>query len=98
MWVKSDLVRVYSDDVLAQALAARSRIDVAVPSDFDADQRLRGDVLLDLDDVDPASAPWTPLLQALRRGRCAQLRLHFVDGSSWRLRRRHRWRFWRRAR
>lgn len=97
MWMKTPLTRVYSDDVLAQAMATRSGIAASAAGDFDAGAPLSGDALLDLDDADPASAPWAPLLQTLRRGRCAELRLHFVDGSSWCLRRRHRWRFWRRT-
>jgi hypothetical protein len=98
MWMKTSLGSVYSDDVLAQAMATRCGITCQHATDFDATTRLSADTLLDQDDADASRAPWTAWLDALRRGRCSEIALYFVDGSRWRLKRWHRWRFWRRAR
>ncbi|MEO7149181.1 MAG: phosphoglycerate mutase [Rhodanobacteraceae bacterium] len=100
MWIKSPLTVLASDDDIACALAQRAKVAVAAPTldAFDALDRHDGDALFDLE-RDPAiiERDWLPRLElALRRGRAAYIDAAFVSGEHFRIKRWHRWRYWRR--
>ncbi|MGE7136262.1 phosphoglycerate mutase [Luteibacter sp. NPDC031894] len=104
-WVESGLTRVYSDDLLAWALAHRAGVDIEpratiVRRSTGSDVPLASDPvgLLDLQDVQPADfgRDWWPAIEArLLAG--SEIRLAFADGIRMVLRKRHRLRFWRKA-
>jgi hypothetical protein len=98
-WVESGLTRIYSDDLLAWALAHRAGIDIHPGADFaGAAEAAPACGLLDLQDVQPTSfeREWWPAIEArLLAG--SEIRLAFADGTRMVLRKRHRLRFWRKA-
>ncbi|MDR6935102.1 phosphoglycerate mutase [Luteibacter sp. 3190] len=97
-WVECGLSRIYSDDLLAWALAHRADVDVQGRAAFDAAADSPAIGLLDLQDVQPgefAQAWWPALETRLAQG--ADLRLAFADGVRMVLRKHHRLRFWRKA-
>jgi hypothetical protein len=76
------------------ACAARTQVDAQDAQVFGAS----GDALLDLDGDAAAPALWLPRFrQWLRQRRFDAIELTFADGERHRVRRVHRWRFWRRA-
>jgi hypothetical protein len=96
-WVKTPLVRVFSDDPLLQALAVQARIEVQPVAAFAASSVAAGDkVLLDLDAADNLDDRAAQLQAWLRRHHVDTLLLAFASGERCRVRRWHRWRFWRR--
>ncbi len=89
--------RVYSDDALAQALAAAAQTEVALlPERFmTADTNALFD-LRDLRDADALARDWlVPATAALQRGELDRLLLDCADGAGFVLVRGQRWRFWR---
>ena len=97
-WVETGLTRLYSDDLVAWALAHRANVDVQARSHFAEAGSAAACELLDLQDVQPDAfaRTWWPALEArLRDG--ADIRLGFADGQRVSLHRRHRLRFWRKA-
>jgi len=98
-WVETGLNRVYSDDLVAWALAHRANVDVQARSQFASlDSANAACELLDLQDIQPDAfeRTWWPAIEArLLAG--ADIRLAFADGQRVSLHRRHRLRFWRKA-
>lgn len=99
-WVECGLTAVYSDDLLAWALAHRANVDVQGRAAFPAprDGALPAIGLLDLQDIQAsafADAWWPSLEGHLLAGN--DLHLAFADGVRVVLRRRHRLRVWRKA-
>ncbi len=98
-WVRSTQTHVVSEDPLLRALAQRAGAvqasDVATLPELPRDAH----GLLDLAAADAArlAAALAAGEAALRRGRIDAIELASGDGSRARLRRWHRWRFWRRA-
>lgn len=105
-WVECGQSRIYSDDLLVWALGHKAGVDVlprdtlvgarsrAIPAKGGASQA----ELLDLQDVQPTDfdRTWWPFLEAhLASG--TELRLSFADGRRTVLHKRHRLRFWRKA-
>lgn len=98
MWVKSSLQQVFSDDPLTAALASRADATCHALEAFDEQaDRLGEETLLDLGQHALEPDAWQSLLGLLRRRCVDELLLMFADGERHRLRRGHRWRFWRRA-
>lgn len=97
-WVKTDLDSVFSDDPLVLGLAtqAKARPNL-LPAFDDASEALDSEVLLDLGQHAIDADAWQELLVLLRRRRVDELHLLFASGERYRLRRSHRWRFWRRV-
>ncbi|NID14059.1 phosphoglycerate mutase [Luteibacter yeojuensis] len=112
-WVESGLTRIYSDDLLAWALAHRANVDIQPRSAFvgaaSAAMGARGNLaiaaeaaptfgLLDLQDVQP-SVFAREWWPAIEARLLAgtEVRLAFADGTRTVLRKRHRLRFWRKA-
>ena len=98
-WVRSTRTHVVSADPLLRALARRAGV-LRVP-DVSALLELPRDThgLLDLATVEATriAAALAAGEAALRRGRIDSIEFVSADGSRVRLRRWHRWRFWRRA-
>lgn len=98
-WVECGLSRIYSDDLLAWALAHRANVDVQARSTFTPPT---GDdepcALLDLQDVQPSAfeRDWWPVIET-RLTTGTEIRLAFADGVRVVLRKSHRLRFWRKA-
>jgi hypothetical protein len=98
-WVESGLTRLYSDDLLAWALAHKAGVDTQPRTSFDRPAGAGEPVgLLDLQDVRPADfgRDWWPAIEA-RLAAGTQVRLAFADGTRTLLHKRHRLRFWRKA-
>jgi hypothetical protein len=81
--------KLHSGDVLLRGLARLARID-AMPATTPVSE----DALFDLPKADAGTLQ--PMLDALHRGELHELVLDFVDGLQFALRRRQRWRLWRR--
>ena len=99
-WVRTPYGRVFSDDATVLALArlahvANAPVDPRAIFDDAADA-----TLLDLVAARDAreSAWFAPIVEALRGGRLAELRLRFESGQAVVFKPWHRWRFWRRVR
>ncbi|HET6587258.1 MAG TPA: phosphoglycerate mutase [Oleiagrimonas sp.] len=97
MWIKSDLQRVYADDLLPVSLARRAGVEVLPLEAFDDNRRLAGDTLLDLGRSGAPEGCADMLFGMLRQRRIHSLVLHFAGGERWRITRGQRWRFWRRG-
>lgn len=96
-WVRTGLGAVFSDDPLATALAAQAGIAARPLADFDRAEPATGQAwLLDLGQQALQPDAWAMLLDLLGRGPFVSLELNFACGRRYRLRRWHRWRFWRR--
>jgi hypothetical protein len=95
-WVQSKLSAACSDDALLRALAAAAKVAVHPPAAFAADGKGSGDVLLDLADAEDVASWWPPVQAQWRRH--DEIVLAFAGGEHYRLKRWHRWRFWRRTR
>ncbi|MGA7297625.1 MAG: phosphoglycerate mutase [Rhodanobacteraceae bacterium] len=96
-WVRTGVESVFSDDPLVQAMASRAGAAMAPLARFDeASQTLAGEVLLDLGQHALGSEAWRQLFGMLDQRRVGELRLMFASGERYRLKRSHRWRFWRR--
>jgi hypothetical protein len=80
--------KLHSDDVLLHGLARLAKIE-AMPATTPVPE----DALFDLPKADAATL--RPMLEALHRGELRDLALDFADGPQFVLRRRQRWRFWR---
>lgn len=93
--LKSSVNTVYSDDDLLHALAAACGSDARSLAGFSAHAG-QGDVLVDL--RHQRDAPLEEALQLLAQtlGSGNSLLLHLESGEKVQLRRRHRWRLWRR--
>lgn len=100
-WVECGLSHIYSDDLLAWALAHRANVDVQSRTMFVPSSHARAAStysLLDLQDIQPSAfeRDWWPAIEAhLTAG--TEIRLAFADGVRMVLRKRHRLRFWRKA-
>ncbi|WP_448100863.1 phosphoglycerate mutase [Luteibacter jiangsuensis] len=98
-WVESGLTRIYSDDLLAWALAHRAGVDTQSRGHFASTaEAAPAFALLDLQDVQPSgfARDWWPLIETrLLAG--TEIRLAFADGTRAVLHKRHRLRFWRKA-
>jgi len=107
-WVESGLTRIYSDDLLAWAMAHRAGIDIQPRALFANRSNPVGAAmaaptadpfaLLDLQDIQPKifEREWWPAIEArLLAG--TEVRLAFADGTRTILHKRHRLRFWRKA-
>lgn len=97
-WVKTRLDMVFSDDSLILGLATQAKAQSRPLQDFDdASNALDSDVLLDLGQHAIGIEAWHELLGLLQKRRVDELQLLFSSGERYRLKRAHRWRFWRRA-
>ncbi len=97
-WVRSGLESVFSDDLLVQALASRAGAAVVPLARFDqAGDRLAGETMLDLGQHALEGEAWRQLFGMLDQRRVGELHLLFASGERYRLKRSHRWRFWRRG-
>lgn len=97
-WVKTQINMVFSGDSLILGLAAQTNARTQSLQDFDnADSEPDSDVLLDLGQHTIGAPAWQELLALLKKRRVDELHLLFASGERYRLRRPHRWRFWRRA-
>lgn len=101
-WVKSSLKLAISEDPLVQALAGRAGVTVAALAPGALDRVQRGsDALLDLA---LQNATWIeseslPRIESLLRSRRAPaVLIAFTSGERFRIKRWHRWRWWKRAR
>jgi len=94
--VESRLLGVISDDVLLRALARRAGLPDRPRVADTVTQSGRGWLidLQDLPSMEIASAWWATLQKLFER---QSVTLHFADGSCWRHKPWHRWRFWRGA-
>lgn len=90
-WVSRRCGAVFSDDPELVALCAMGGQPARPTREFDGSDV---DVLLDLA-AEPTLAPWRDRLETTWR-RVGALTLLFPDGERHLLKRRHRWRFWRR--
>jgi hypothetical protein len=99
--VDSELAFVASEDDVVRGLAKCAEVRCAAPTtELLASNRDSGDVLLDLATLKDADATRTwlaSLRRALRERQFDTLALTFAGGERFRLRRRHRFRFWRQA-
>ncbi|HET6632847.1 MAG TPA: phosphoglycerate mutase [Rhodanobacteraceae bacterium] len=92
-WLKCVAAQAYGDAPLLQALAAQAGVPVQPSAAFDPTATPGEDVLLDLGNASGAAATLALLRATLRRRN--RLELAFADGERYRVRRSHRWRFWR---
>lgn len=91
MWVKSPLKLVISGDPLVQALASRAGVSSAIPAPDILDSIESGtDALLDSDRIEDG------LFERILK-RFAVAHLAFASGERFRIKRRHRWRVWRKV-
>ena len=97
-WVRSTQTHVVSDDPLLQVLAGRAGAErlADVPALLALPRAARGLLDLAASDADRIANALAAVEAALRRGRIDPLELVFADGARACVRRRHRWRFWRR--
>lgn len=97
-WMKTQMSQVFSDDRLVLGLASQAKAAGHSLQDFDnAAKSLDSEVLLDLGQHAIGTEAWHELLALLRQHRVDELHLLFASGERYRLKRSHRWRFWRRA-
>lgn len=97
-WMRSPLQQVFTDDALLRALAQRAGVQVSALAAFDPRNGKMDDrTLLDLGQHSIDADAWHELLGLLRHGQVDELALLFADGQRLQLKRRHRWRFWRRG-
>lgn len=92
--VRTDVRQVFGDDVLLAAMAARAGLAVHPLAEFRAGQPVAAGTLLDFGQRDAGTGARI-VLDLLDAGRVHALLLHFASGERYRLRRAHRWRFWR---
>lgn len=100
--VASDVTVVASDVLLVRGLARAAGVACLPPGEAGAHAAdafgQDGSGLLDLDQHGSEVGMWLPHFRAwLRTRRFGAIELDFRDGTRWRVRHRHRWRFWRRA-
>lgn len=99
--VQSAHQNVVASDPLLLGLARLAGATVLTEADLPALIAAHRDALVDLrasTDFAALAAAWLePLATALARGQLAAGRMYFADGPTFVLRRRQRWRFWRRA-
>ena len=95
--VATPFARVLGEDVLLRSLATGAGAELARAGE--AWKTPAADALVDLRDardIGPLSTQWLlPAIAAVQGGDLDVLVLDCGDGRSWRLLRRHRWRFWR---